>query len=286
MNTMIGWMLRGLLRQRTNTRATTTRSLAVEVLGARDLCAVNIAYNPSNGDTTITGTNARDVVKVEPVTQNGAAMHRFSVNGHAVATHPRGDLITATLYQGNDAFDAFGVSVRVVVYGGDGADTIRTGNGNDTVYAGRGNDTVRGTGGNDALHGGDGNDHLVGGAGSDWFFAGLGADTVDMRDGNARLTGDHNNAPQIGIDTILRDAFQAVTASATIVNSRTNHVRFNGGRVDLHATESDNIYNADIDGRDYGLWRDDVGPIVVNSYHLAVDAVISDGNNFTWNMLG
>ena len=278
--------LRGPFRARkTSPRPTANRVLAAEPLGKREMCAVNIGYNPSNGLTTIEGSAVRDVIKVEPIVQNGNAMHRFTVDGVSYGTHPRGNQITANLGAGNDSLEALDVTVKMVVHAGMGDDYVRAGHGNDVLYGEAGRDNLRGTAGNDTLYGGDGNDVLVGGYGNDWFYGQLGADTVDMRDGNAKANGDVNVNPQVGIDTIQRDASQFVTPSAKVVNSHTNYVLFVGVNVDLNATESNNIYNADIDNHDYGLWRDDVGPTRVKSYNLAVDAVISDGD-FQWWQLG
>lgn len=263
----------------------TERIPRFETLGNRDMCAVNITYNPSNGDTRIIGDAGANVVKVEAFSRNGTAMHRFTVGGTVVATHPRGDFIRFDGLGGDDSFDASTVSVPIVAYGGDGADTIRTGTAYDKVYGGAGNDVIRGNAGNDVLYGGDGNDQLFGGTGNDWLYGQAGADLLNTVDGNAKLSGDRIVNPQLGIDTIQRDRAEPVAASATIVDPHTNHVRFNGQVVDLNATETQDIYDARIDGKGYGLWRDDVGWTVVNAYNLTVDAVISDGQ-FAWNMLG
>lgn len=277
-------LMSGLSRTSKNRRPTAARKLDVERLGAREMCAVDITY--ANGITTIAGTNAREVIAITPFTgQGGAAMHRFTVNGVVTEQHPQGTLIRVGLLGGNDGLDARNVSVKLSVNGGGGNDNLVLGKGGDIAWGGGGNDRIVGGPGNDSLHGGYGNDTIIGGAGNDWTWGNAGADTVDMRDGNARLGGDHNVNPE-AVDTVLRDAFQAVAASAVILNSHTNHVRFNGGHVVLNATQSENIYDARIDNSDFGLWRDDVGRIAVNSYHLTVDAVISDNGNLFWNQLG
>jgi len=122
-----------------------------------------------------------------------------------------------------------GANVQLVVYAGDGRDTIIGGNandrlygeggndfitagdghdwafggvGDDTIFGGAGNDSLQGEQGNDAIHGDDGddriwgqqgNDALAGGNGNDYIWGGLDRDTIDGGAGNDFLYGEQGN---------------------------------------------------------------------------------------------
>jgi Ca2+-binding RTX toxin-like protein len=114
-------------------------------------------------------------------------------------------------------------TLSAMIYGGDGADEIRTGfgqdtidggPGNDKINAGGGNDTVHGRGGNDAidgfigddwLYGDEDNDSINGGAGSDHIYGGIGDDTVAGGPGSNSLDKGPGPYPDTG-DFIFGEA--------------------------------------------------------------------------------
>lgn len=265
-----------------SSRASRTRVLRMEGLEKKRLCAINVTDD--GHVTTVTGDNNPNTIEIVTITIDHATMYRFTAGDGRHWDFDRHD-IRVNMLGGNDYVKAGNVTNPMVVHGGAGNDVIQLGKGNDRAFGDAGNDVIRGNAGNDVLYGGDGNDQLFGGAGNDWLYGQAGADLLNTVDGNAKLSGDRIVNPQLGTDTIQRDPAEAVAASATIVDPHTNYVRFNGQVVDLNVTETNGIYDATIDGDGYGLFRDDVGPTVVNAYNLTVDAVISDGD-FTWNMLG
>jgi hypothetical protein len=71
-----------------------------------------------------------------------------------------------------------------VIFGEDGADTIRGNGGGDTIFGGGGADTIRGDGGGDLIDGGDGADTIAGDGGADTIRGGEGADSIDGNAGN------------------------------------------------------------------------------------------------------
>lgn len=75
----------------------------------------------------------------------------------------------------------FSDSTKVIVYGGDGNDTISAWSGLRTAVhfdGGAGNDTLSGAKGNDTLIGAAGDDILVGGSGADFLEGGSGPDSI------------------------------------------------------------------------------------------------------------
>lgn len=108
-----------------------------------------------------------------------------SVHGNElsnVVTVTDGSTNVVYLHGGNDVFGGYN-SVRAVVYGGSGNDTITTGNLADTLVGGIGDDSLRANGGNDYLIGGAGNDTMLGLAGNDTIVADAGSDIIDAGTG-------------------------------------------------------------------------------------------------------
>ncbi|MCX7420703.1 MAG: proprotein convertase P-domain-containing protein [Planctomycetia bacterium] len=136
--------------------------------------------------------------------------------------------IQAALSSGNDLFDASRItnaSVRIVVsggvgndtllggagvvvfsgddgndrlVGGDQADLLTGGKGDDAVDGGAGNDTLNGNAGNDSLLGSEGADSILGAAGDDKIHGGNGNDILIGGDGNDTLCGDDGDDSLVG----------------------------------------------------------------------------------------
>jgi Ca2+-binding RTX toxin-like protein len=81
------------------------------------------------------------------------------------------------------------LTLPVIVYGGDGDDSIRGGADNDSLFGGRGNDTLEGGNGRDELHGGDQDDTLEGGEHNDTLWGEGGVDLLRGQEGNDNLDG-------------------------------------------------------------------------------------------------
>src|SRR5262249_1314460 len=82
--------------------------------------------------------------------------------------------IIVRMGEGNDTFDASGVTSANITYdieGGAGDDTIKVGAGNAIVHGGAGDDHIFGGAGNDIIYGELGSDEIHGGGGNDIIFA-------------------------------------------------------------------------------------------------------------------
>lgn len=110
----------------------------------------------------------------------------------------------AQLADGDDRFEAQeGVTLSVLVAGGDGNDRITTDRGSDGLDGGAGNDTLNGGPANDTLLGAAGNDLLIGGSGTDRLDGGAGDDRMDAKSGGGN---DNIDCTGGGDDTIIRGA--------------------------------------------------------------------------------
>jgi Ca2+-binding RTX toxin-like protein len=211
----------------------------VESLERRELLSVQLIDTFNAGSyLRINGGSGADTITLAQngtsltVIDNGAVSN-WNVNSF---TH-----VQVSLNAGDDRIDSFGpVTEPVLVYAGDGDDTIYTGDGNDTVYGGWGddrvygrngndllygrestaypvflvapdtdNDIISGNGGNDTAYGGEGNDNVFGDAGNDlvggdvgddYVWGGDGGDAIFGGDGVDRLYG------QLGTDFVVGGA--------------------------------------------------------------------------------
>lgn len=101
--------------------------------------------------------------------------------------------------EGNDLIDAGTVTgaQTLLIFGGQG---------NDTIFGGLGNDLITGGPGDDYLSGGSGDDTLLGEVGDDRLFGGNGEDSLDGGSENDRLEGGWNADSLVGgagADTLL-----------------------------------------------------------------------------------
>jgi Ca2+-binding RTX toxin-like protein len=118
----------------------------------------------------------------------------------------------------------------LLVFGGQGEDTLTGGSGGDELSGGDGDDTLRGAGGADTLLGGEGQDALTGGPGADIFrFNGVSESTGTNYD---RLTSLQPQRDRFDLDVVvlaveprinagLLNSFNFNTDLATAVNAAT-----------------------------------------------------------------
>src|SRR5262249_33889817 len=90
---------------------------------------------------------------------------------------------------GNDTIDLSALSIKSLIHGGTGNDTLIGGGDVDTLWGDAGNDIITGNVGNDLLYGGDGNDTLNGGTGNDLLVGGGGNNLLNGGDGDDVLVG-------------------------------------------------------------------------------------------------
>ena len=145
-----------------------------------------VAFNPTNGILSITGTADADVVNI---TQADTTLS-VVVDGAAAETFDTTD-INELLFIGNAGNDSLtnASDIRLVALAGPGNDTLIGGSGNDVLIGQDGNDTISGGAGNDILGGNDGNDSLNGNEGNDDLRGGIGTDTLNGDAGNDIIRG-------------------------------------------------------------------------------------------------
>ena len=163
----------------------------IEQLESRQLRSATVDL--AGDQLTITGTEANDVIVIA---LNAADPAQLDVKlGKETTSYPVADIsrITVNALGGNDKITVRekngAVYASLVVYGGEGNDSIVTGSGNDILDGGSGNDKVTGGSGDDVITGGEGNDTLIGGDGDDQLDAGDGRDKVTGGLGDDNLDG-------------------------------------------------------------------------------------------------
>lgn len=113
-----------------------------------------------------------------------------TINLSSVTAANFGASLEVVVYGGNGNDTIIGSpDIGISVLGGDGADTLTGGSGKDTLDGGNGRDSIAGGIGDDVLRGGDGFDSLDGGNGNDTLSGGDGKDTVLGAAGNDSLDG-------------------------------------------------------------------------------------------------
>ncbi|HEX3356222.1 MAG TPA: hypothetical protein VHS31_04495, partial [Tepidisphaeraceae bacterium] len=133
---------------------------------------VNIDTNNPKGDViTITTVTAKDGKKNDDVNING--IHSFydvgTTKSITINTDGGADVITADST----------VKTTLIVYAGEGDDSITGGGGKNILFGQGGNDTINGGAAADALVGGAGSDHVNGNGGNDIVIGSANADTLN-----------------------------------------------------------------------------------------------------------
>ena len=152
------------------------RTVYVNGTGARDF--IRILNAPASGEDERPGQIQVQVNAMQPVFHPGN-MERFIIRGNEGDDVVR---IDAGLHR---TFHPNGL----VIFGGDGNDSLTGSERNDRIDGGAGDDLIVGFTGNDQLRGGAGNDRLLGGYGTDALFGDDGNDVLIGGPGNDRLLG-------------------------------------------------------------------------------------------------
>ncbi|HJT11847.1 MAG TPA: calcium-binding protein [Dongiaceae bacterium] len=127
-------------------------------------------------------------------------------------------------------------SLKGLLSGGQGNDTLTGGSGNDQLFGLSGNDTLLGRGGTDLLFGGDGNDVLTGGDGNDQMFGGAGNDRFVWN------SGDDSDLVEGGSDIDTAEVNGDKSGEVLAVTANGDRVRFDRigatpGSLDIGTTE-------------------------------------------------
>jgi len=138
--------------------------------------------------------------------------------------------------QGGDD-DIQGGFLNDSIFGGPGNDILFGRNGDDFLSGGDGDDTLNGVNGNDILNGFDGNDQIIGNNGDDVLIGGLGNDTLFGLNGNDLINGNE------GDDTIVGGAGDDVANGGR----GADNIAGNGGEDTLHGNGGDDTINGGAD---------------------------------------
>lgn len=155
------------------------------------------------GVPSIQGTELADTILVSRTTVNvGAEVFpavQVTVNGipHLLSVRPRS--VTIRGMGGNDTIAVnSNVTIRAVIYGGEGDDTLTASAINSSLYGGSGNDLLNGRAGNDLIEGGEGADTLIGDDGNDTLYGHDGNDLIDAGAGDDELYGNNGTDRLLG----------------------------------------------------------------------------------------
>lgn len=169
----------------------TRKNLNVERLETREVMASSLTATQVGGILTVEGTPNADKIYIEQSpgtnkiyvgnTVNGSETNR---NGFAGVTEIRvyglgqNDMITGDYY--NSVTRATNtVRVKMIISGGDGADSLTGGSANDHLDGGNGNDLIIGGEGADLIAGQVGVDSLYGRGGNDVIYGGAGGSSPE-----------------------------------------------------------------------------------------------------------
>jgi Ca2+-binding RTX toxin-like protein len=138
---------------------------------------------------SIFGNGVTNLINTTAINSSFSALQflRIEGKGGSDVITVGSDVTVRTLIRGNGGIDT--------IYGGSGSDDIDGGMDGDTIYGGAGNDTIKG-GDNDATLGDALNfrETIYGGAGNDTIYGSVGNDTIYGEDGDDALYGQTDNA--------------------------------------------------------------------------------------------
>lgn len=158
--------------------------------------ALDLSATPGSGTgdgaadhVTVTGTGGSDQIQVVGA-GNSVTVTGLAAQVSIIGAEGANDTLTISAGGGNDVINAQAVpaaSIKLVIDGGAGNDTITGGQGADILIGGTGNDKVTGGQGNDFADLGEGNDTFIWnpGDGSDTVEGGAGTDTLVFNGSNA-----------------------------------------------------------------------------------------------------
>ncbi|MCH2590378.1 MAG: hypothetical protein MK004_18080 [Planctomycetales bacterium] len=143
------------------------------------------------------------------------------------------------------------------MHAGDGHDTLEAGLGDDVVHGGLGGDVLRGDEGNDTLEGNTGNDSLVGGAGNDSLTGGYDDDSIVGAEGDDVINGQRGNDFLLGgagADTIRGGSGDdyldgGLNDDRILANDGNDTIRGDDGDDEIHGHDGDDLIGGG-DGND------------------------------------
>lgn len=207
--TLLGFFHGNATRRSKRPHRRGSRTLHGELLEPRYLLSSTpITLDATKATVVIQGTADADHVIVwnDSSNQLHVSLQTLSENYTAVFASSSVTLVQFSAGNGDDIFQNM-TSIRSLVWGGAGNDTLIGGSGNDRLYGGadndilyggEGDDELRGEDGIDSLFGDAGNDLLLGGTGNDRLFGGADNDLLYGNDGDDELRGEDGNDSLFG----------------------------------------------------------------------------------------
>lgn len=237
------------------------------LVGGTDGFGDQFVLEDNHGNDTVSdGDNTGSIEARDGVTTNVVVTYSATnfvgtfVSGGDTATFDGIHKITTGI--GNDLLDGSANSAGLLLYAGDGQNTVLGGAGDDDLRGGTGNDSLVGNDGNDYFESKGGNDTVIGGAGNDnlnaagavagdtlSFDAGSGADSLFGRD-NVDVadlgTGDDYAQTAGGSDTIdagggADTIFAEADADLIRISDGFNGTQIDGGEGVTTGTDRDTL---------------------------------------------
>jgi Ca2+-binding RTX toxin-like protein len=165
------------------------------------------AYHPAGGKVFVQGTDGNDTIVVQPVSVE------VRLNGTSYSYAPSDvTALEIRAHGGNDTLTASTVATPIVVWGGEGNDSLLTGTAADTLVGGAGDDTLKGYSGNDRYLF-DADNPL----GSDRVEDASGTDTLDFSATTLGVAVDLSLTTQQTVNTNLKLTLSSGSAIETLL---------------------------------------------------------------------
>jgi Ca2+-binding RTX toxin-like protein len=250
----------------------------------------------SNGVLTITGTGRRDKIALRlkaahpgilqiDVGDNGSANFSFRRGRIGrIVVNTRGGADLARIDERNGVFTK---TIRTILNGQDGQDSLRGGSGRETLSGGSGIDSLDGNRGNDLALLGAGDDTFV-------WDPGDGSDTIEGQTGADRLRFNGANvAEQVDLSANgTRFKLFRTQGAITMNTAGVERVNFNAlggadlvGVNDLTGTDVDAV-NIELAGTLGGATGDRAADSIVVNATNGVDTIFIDGNADSLKVIG
>lgn len=272
--------------------------------GGDSISSGNDIIEANGGDDSISGSGGADQIDGGSGTDTidySSVTARVGVNlqSGGTAGAASSDMFISIENVTGSAFDD-------LIYGTDGANTIRGGEGNDRLRGEDGDDTIFGGTGDDEIRGGNGNDIIHGGAGADDIRGGSGRDTLSYENADSRINVDLRGTGSVGdakgdtftsIENVIGSDFNDyiyANSENNIIEGRDGNDRLRGhnGEDDIYGGDGDDIIYSgsqqdDIwggSGSDTFEFRTSNGVNTIHDYEDGID-IISIGGGHSYSDL-
>jgi Ca2+-binding RTX toxin-like protein len=153
----------------------------------------------TGGSLRIYGTDQADTIDVRLKTGNPNIVV-VTLNGTPTEFNKNNvEIIRVWGWEGDDYIELnhggndVGISIKSVIYGHEGNDTIQGGKSRDRIYGGPGDDSIQGGNNVDIIYGDEGNDTIWGGHAKDYLVGGDGNDLIYGNDHQDQIYGGNGN---------------------------------------------------------------------------------------------